>query len=290
MDARDKYGSTVAMRSAQDRCLTPELVECLARYGCPMNAKDNDGRTVAMIAAYHGYLTPELVECLAKNGCPMDARNNDGWTVAMIAAWNGHLTPELVECLVKNGCPMDDIRIGENTAEGDRLASFAAWAKHAPGTALQALDSFSNTEKRAAGALALLSSETSFDEETLRSLAETFSKSRGGAVEHLLGDKDIFRAIDGARFLELVCSGNVLETPMNVARACNLLSMCRSLLDERPEKLELVKTALLKTFAATLEACANDPEVAGLLQETMGRMAAIEEENSYSGPDEMPCL
>ena len=75
------------------------------------------------------------------------------------------------------------------------FASFAVWAKYAPRMALRALDSFSNARKRAAGALALLSSGVAFDEGTVRALAATFSKSRTGAVEHLLGDEGIYSTL-----------------------------------------------------------------------------------------------
>ena len=260
--------------------------------GANIRARDGESMTVAMRTAWKGILTPELAECLARLGCPMDARDKDGRTTAMRAAWNGHLTPELAETLTRLGCPMDDFFVGERCASRDMFASFAVWAKYAPRMALRALDSFSNAKKRATGALALLSSGVAFDEETLRSLAAVFSKSRTGAVEHLLGDEGIFRAIDGARFLELASSGRALKA-MDAAAARNLLSMCRSMLDERPEKLDVVKTALSKTFAGTLNACADDPETAELLAEVMGRMAALDDakRRQYDGDalDE-PCL
>ena len=65
------------------------------------------------------------------------------------------------------------------------------------------------------------------------------------------------------------------------------------MLDERPEKLAVVKTALSKTFAGSLNACADDPETAELLAEVAGRIAALEDakRRQYDGDafDE-PCL
>ena len=89
---------------AQDKNMTPRMIQDFIKLGADVNAKDKGGMTALMVAA--ALNNPEVILALVRAGADMNAKNRYGMTALMLAAvrvtaFNGN--PEVIHTLLKAG-------------------------------------------------------------------------------------------------------------------------------------------------------------------------------------------